>query len=95
MNTKAFKTMITTAVFGLFFTGATYAQSQQNGKQKERPSVDEIFEKMDKDEDGQLSGEEVKGPLKKDFVKIDSDENGFLSKEEVEKAPKPKGRRPR
>ncbi|MGB7394866.1 MAG: EF-hand domain-containing protein [Pricia sp.] len=95
MNTKAFKTIITTAVFGLFFTGATYAQSQQNGQRKEPPTVDEIFEQMDADEDGQLSEKEVKGPLKKGFAEIDANEDGFLSKEEVAEAPKPEGRRPR
>lgn len=89
MNKKAFKTIITTAVFGLFFTGASYAQSQQNGQRKEPPTVDEIFEQMDKDEDGKLSEKEVKGPIKDDFAKIDTDEDGFLSKEEVKKAPKP------
>ncbi|MGB6151723.1 MAG: EF-hand domain-containing protein [Pricia sp.] len=90
MKAKTFKTIIATAVFALFFTGLSYAQSPQNGnKNQEPPSVDEIFEKMDKDEDGKLSEKEVKGPLKKDFSKIDADEDGFLSKEEVEKAPKP------
>ena len=87
--------MITTAVFGLLVAGTTYAQSQQNGQRKERPTVDEIFEKMDADEDGQLSEKEVKGPLKKGFSKIDANEDGFLSREEVEKVPKPEGRRPR
>lgn len=44
---------------------------------------------MDANEDGKLSKEEVKGPLKNDFTKIDTDEDGFLSKEEIEQVPKP------
>ena len=95
MNTRAFKTIISSAIFGLLFTGVNYAQSQQNGQRKEPPTIDQIFEQMDKDEDGQLSEDEVKGPLKNDFAKIDADENGLLSREEVEKAPKPEGKGPR
>lgn len=41
---------------------------------------------MDKDEDGKLSKEEIKGSLKNDFAKIDTDKDGFLSREEVKKA---------
>ena len=80
-------------MFAFFFTGFSYGQAPQNGQgNQEPPSVEEIFKKMDKDEDGKLSEKEVKGPLKKQFAKIDADEDGFLSQEEVEKAPKPKGR---
>lgn len=96
MKAEAFKTSITSAVFALFFTGLSYAQPPQNGKgNQEPPSVDEIFKQLDKDEDGKLSKNEVKGPLKNDFSKIDTNEDGFLSKEEVTKAPKPKGRGPK
>lgn len=59
----------------------------ERGK-KGRPSLDDIF-KMDLDNDGLISKEEVKGPLQRDFDKIDSDGNGFLNREEVENAPKP------
>ena len=64
----------------------------QNDKPKghKPPSTEEIFKKLDQDEDGMISMEEVKGPLKDDFEKIDIDENGYISKEELEKAPKPK-----
>ncbi|SHJ06768.1 EF-hand domain-containing protein [Pseudozobellia thermophila] len=74
---------------------ALSSNAQSDHRNQEPPSVDEIFEKMDKDEDGLLSEKEVEGPLKDMFSKIDSDEDGFLSKEEVEKAPKPSGKRPK
>ena len=45
---------------------------------------------MDKNDDGKLSKDEVKGPLKDEFAKIDTDEDGFISKKEFEKAPRPK-----
>jgi len=47
---------------------------------------------MDANEDGKLSEEELKGPLKDNFDKIDTDEDGFITEEEFDKAPKPKGR---
>ena len=95
MKSKAFKTIFTTGIFALFFAGLSYGQPSQNGKgNQEPPTVDEIFKELDKDEDGQLSKKEIKGPLKNDFAKIDANEDGFLSKEELEKAPKPEGKRP-
>ncbi|WP_027067070.1 MULTISPECIES: hypothetical protein [Maribacter] len=72
--------------------GTVTANAQSKGERKEPPTATELLKQMDKDEDGQLSKEEVKGPLKDDFDKIDADEDGFLSKEEIENAPKPKGR---
>ncbi|MGO4918735.1 EF-hand domain-containing protein [Maribacter spongiicola] len=72
--------------------GTVTANAQSKGERKEPPTATELLKQMDKDEDGQLSKEEVKGPLKDDFDKIDTDEDGFLTEEELEKAPKPKGR---
>ncbi|WP_282179928.1 EF-hand domain-containing protein [Maribacter stanieri] len=72
--------------------GTVTANAQSKGERKEPPTATELLKQMDKDEDGQLSKDEVKGPLKDDFDKIDADEDGFLSKEEIENAPKPKGR---
>ncbi|WP_339836985.1 EF-hand domain-containing protein [uncultured Maribacter sp.] len=72
--------------------GTVTANAQSKGDRKEPPTFTELLKKMDKDEDGQLSKEEVKGPLKDDFDKIDANEDGFLSKEELDNAPKPKGR---
>lgn len=68
-------------------------KAQEKGSRPEGnqpPTVEETFKTMDEDEDGKLSKEEVKGPLKNDFAKIDMDEDGFITKEELEKAPKPK-----
>lgn len=90
MNTKSFLLALTA---GVVFSVSSNAQERQ--RNQEPPSVDEIFEKMDENEDNQLSEKEVKGPLKEMFSDIDTDEDGFLTKEEVEKAPKPKGRGPR
>ncbi|MEM9142206.1 MAG: EF-hand domain-containing protein [Bacteroidota bacterium] len=69
------------------------AQNSNNERRNhEPPSVDELFEHMDENEDGLLSEKEVKGPLQEMFSKIDTNEDGYLSKEEVEKAPKPQRR---
>ncbi|MGS0524983.1 hypothetical protein ACU8V7_07015 [Zobellia nedashkovskayae] len=45
---------------------------------------------MDANEEGKLSKDELKGPIKNDFATIDTDEDGFLSLEELKNAPKPK-----
>lgn len=92
MKTKTVKKIFGTAIIALLCTSASYAQKSQNGQRKAPPTVDEIFEQMDKDEDGKLTKVEVKGYLQTNFTKIDTDENGFLTREEVENAPKPKGR---
>lgn len=63
--------------------------NERNGERQGRPTVEELFEKMDADEDGQLSKEEVKGPLLEMFDDIDTDEDGYLSEEEINNAPKP------
>lgn len=89
MNTKTILLSISAIV--LF---AISGSAQQSGNRKAPPSVDEIFEELDADEDGLLSKEEVKGPLKDMFDEIDEDGDGFLSKEEIENMPKPKGKRP-
>lgn len=78
--------VIITCLFALVSNG----QPSNRGQNKQqRPSVEELFKMMDANEDGKLSLEEVKGPLKNDFSKVDVDENGFITKEELEKAPKP------
>ncbi|GAA3520781.1 hypothetical protein GCM10022393_38820 [Aquimarina addita] len=70
------------------------ASSQEEPKNHEHPSIEEIMEKMDADKDGQLTKEEIKGPLQRDFSKIDTNEDGFLTKEELENAPKPERKGP-
>lgn len=69
--------------------------AQSNNDERERrepPSIDEIFEHMDTNEDGKLSKKEVKGPLSRNFNRVDTNEDGFISREELEKAPKPRRR---
>ncbi|WP_108804168.1 hypothetical protein [Aquimarina sp. Aq107] len=78
----------------LLFSCKSNAQSKEEKKGKERPSVEEIFKMMDENEDGKLAKEEVKGPLERDFAKIDLDEDGFITKEELKKAPKPERKGP-
>lgn len=90
MKRITLKTGLLFAMLVAFGTVAVNAQSK--GEKKEPPTFTELLKQMDKDEDGQLSKDEVKGPLKEDFDKIDTDEDGFLTEEELEKAPKPKGR---
>nr|WP_321233174.1 YHYH protein [uncultured Psychroserpens sp.] len=63
---------------------------QQQEQQKGRPSLDQIFEEMDENNDEKLSQKEVKGPLANSFSKIDANDDGFITKEELEKAPRPK-----
>ena len=71
----------------------------RDGEKRDRrqpPSIDEVF-KMDIDQDGFLSLEEVsETPLARDFAKIDTNEDGLISREEFEKAPRPeRGQRQR
>ncbi len=76
----------------LIFFAISQSNAQNNNRQRERrepPSIDELFEKMDANEDGKLSQEEVKGPLSRHFDKIDANEDGFLTREELENVPKP------
>jgi len=83
--------------FGIaFFTSNDIFAQEQSQKREIRkpPTFKELLKKLDANEDGKLSKNEAKGPLKNDFDKIDSDEDGFISKKEFEKAPKPDGKRP-
>jgi len=81
------------ALLSLINADVLSAQDRQkdgDGPKGERPSIENLFKKMDTNKDGKLSKAEVKGPLKEDFDKVDLNEDGYLSKEEIEKAPKPK-----
>jgi len=70
-----------------------YGQNSENGKPKERPTFEQLLEKMDENDDGKLSLKEVKGPLADHFDQIDTNEDGFITEEEFSKAPKPKGKK--
>jgi Ca2+-binding EF-hand superfamily protein len=67
-------------------TGRGEGRGSQN-----RPSAVDLLGEMDSNNDGQLSKNEVKGPLLDDFSKIDTNEDGFLSKEELENLPERDG----
>jgi Ca2+-binding EF-hand superfamily protein len=70
-------------------------RGQRGSQNKQAPNAEELFAKMDTNEDGKLSKDEVKGPLANGFSKIDTNNDGFISKKELEKAPKPRqGGRP-
>lgn len=90
MKRITLKTGLLFALLVAFGTIAVNAQSK--GERREPPTYAKLLEEMDADEDGQLSKEEVKGPLKDNFSEIDTNEDGFISKEEFDEAPKPKGR---
>ncbi|WP_116769072.1 EF-hand domain-containing protein [Maribacter litoralis] len=90
MKRITLKTGLLFAMLVAFGTVAVNAQSK--GERKEPPTYAKLLEEMDADEDGQLSEEEVKGPLKDNFSEIDTNEDGFISEEEFDEAPKPKGR---
>lgn len=59
---------------------------------RERPSVAQIFEQMDANNDGKLSKKEIKGPLQRNFSKVDTNDDGFITKKELENASKSQGR---
>lgn len=90
MKNNTFRTVV--LVFGsvLFFSNNTFAQSQNRQERREPPTFAELIEKMDANEDGKLSKDEIKGRLKDHFEKVDADEDGFITEEEFEKAPRPK-----
>tara|TARA_R110002126_G_C10490123_1_gene503610 strand:- start:25887 stop:26945 length:1059 start_codon:yes stop_codon:yes gene_type:complete len=54
-------------------------------RQRGRPSIDDLFEKMDLNKDDKLSKEEVKGPLKDSFSKRDKNKDSYLTKDELKK----------
>ena len=89
MKSKTFKTVAIVFGIALFMSTNSYAQSQNRKERKEPPTFSELLKEMDKNEDGKLSKDEIKGPLKEDFSKVDTDEDGFITDEEFKNAPKP------
>lgn len=79
-------------------TDTAETRNGERGKRGQRgapPSIDEVF-RMDVNNDGLLSTDEVEGRLAERFAIIDANADGFISREEFENAPKPKrGKRQR
>ena len=92
MKSNTLRTAVLVFGIALFMSNSSFGQSKNREDRKKPPTFSELLKKMDTNEDGKLSKEEVKGPLKKDISKIDTDEDGFIIKKELEKAPKPKRR---
>lgn len=95
MNQKTSKSVLLAAIFSLLFAININAQEEANDRErpKEPPTFAQVLEKLDKNEDGKISKDEAKGPLKKHFKRLDLDEDGFISEEEFKKAPRPKRRK--
>ena len=89
MKSSTIKTVILTFGTIVWMANDTFAQSQNRQERKEPPTFKALLKEMDKNEDGKLSKDEVKGPLKEDFKKIDTNKDGFITKKELDKAPKP------
>ena len=90
MNSNTFKTAVLAFGTIVVMSISSFGQSQIRQDRKKPPTFSELLEKMDANEDGKLSKDELKGPLKDNFAKVDSDEDGFITEEEFKKAPKPK-----
>lgn len=93
MKNNRFSLPLLTCVAVLFFSNSSFGQSQDRRENRRPPTFEELIKKMDANEDGKLSKEELRGPLKENFAKVDTDEDGFITEEEFEKAPRPE--RPR
>ena len=69
--------------------GVSALPAQAKGNRPPPPS----FEEMDKNGDGELSRDELKGPLLNDFEKFDTDGSGTLSQSELPEPPEKRGQR--
>jgi len=81
--------VIQLGVIGVFLLMFSCGNAQEKEKGKKPPTFSELLEKMDKNEDGKLSKDEIKGPLKDNFDAVDTDEDGFITEEEMKNAPRP------
>jgi hypothetical protein len=71
----------------LLLSSASFAADKPNDQPGPPPS----FEQLDTNGDGQLSKDELKGPLLNDFDRFDADGDGFLSKAEIPEPPQGQG----
>jgi hypothetical protein len=86
------KTLIAVAVSAAFATGAfaddKKASSGGTADPKANKGAEQMFKSLDKNKDGNLSREEVKGtPHDKDFSTLDKNNDGKLTREEHAAAP--------
>lgn len=78
---------ITVLAFAIALAGASLTACAANnnnggssrGGQQQPPS----FDQLDTNSDGQLSKDEVKGPLANDFDKLDANGDGVLTEDEL------------
>jgi len=89
MKSAYLKSIIVTAGLVLFSVSANAQEAKPEHKKHDK---EEMFKKMDANNDGKLSAEEIKedSPLKEKFAKIDANADGFITKEEMESAHKAK-----
>ncbi|WCO00652.1 EF-hand domain-containing protein [Psychroserpens ponticola] len=73
-------------------SNSSFGQPGNGQDRKNPPTFKQLLKDLDANEDGKLSKDEVKGPLKEVFTKVDTDEDGFITEKEFENAPKPKKR---
>ncbi|WPJ95634.1 EF-hand domain-containing protein [Coraliomargarita algicola] len=82
MNKKSLLLLVlSTSLLG--FTAQAKPDGEPGEAKGKRPSPQEIFQRMDSDENGTLSLEEVKGPLAEHFDKIDADGDGQITPKEL------------
>lgn len=67
--------------------GGPRSQGGRNGHDgvEGRPSVEEIFKKLDTNTDGKIAKKEAKGLLGQKFDQVDANKDGLISKTELEK----------
>lgn len=73
-------TLLAIAYLGAVLTPAAFANQP--------PHQPPLFDELDTNGDGQLSRDEVKGPLADQFDSLDVNSDGFLSQDEL---PEPRG----
>ncbi|MGZ0655237.1 EF-hand domain-containing protein [Coraliomargarita sp. W4R53] len=87
MNTKSLLLLVLSSSL-ISFAAQAKPDGEPRENQGKRPSPEELFQRLDTDESGTLSAEEVKGPLAEHFDEIDADSDGQITKEELGAAKK-------
>ncbi|QCX01891.1 EF-hand domain-containing protein [Aggregatimonas sangjinii] len=81
----------TLCVLGIAFFVTNNVSGQSTNQEREATPVataEKLFAKMDMNEDGRLTKNELNGTLRHDFKKIDSNADGIITEEEFLEAPK-------